>query len=112
MNHESISNVIAKTRRFLQTCKPAGAVMIVNNEREEAKIFDRCNGDYEDAALYMLQACLDWLASPDYEDDEDDQTYTPETLLLDCIKKMDFGCIMGVYIMNQHFDFIRIGYDN
>ena len=112
MNHESIRNTIAKVKRFLQIQNPAGAVMIVNNEAEETKVFDRCNSDYEDAALYMLHACLDWIASYEYEDDEDDQTYTPETLLLDYIKKKDFGCTMGVYIMNTHFDFIRIGYDD
>lgn len=111
MTNKEYRVLIKKVNDYLEKFNPFGAVMIMDCTTDEVKMFDcNINEDYHyyAAAQYMLMICTQWISSSNYA--IGDEYYTPEKLLEHCITENDFGNVMGVYIQDEDFNFIRIGY--
>ena len=111
MTNKGYRTLIKEVNDYLVLKRPFGAIMIVDSSTDDVKIFDRNDSNaecpYYSAIQYMLMICTKWISS-DIHATEDD--FTPEGLLWDCIITNDFGDVMGVYIQDEDFNFMRIGY--
>ena len=105
---EKIQNFVEKVNNFLVSLKPFGAVMVVKHSGE-VKIFDHYNGNYYSAALYISAIFFEWVGDNHYEFSEGCETI--EELWNLCIEEKNFGSILGLYIQNKKYDFIRVYYD-
>jgi hypothetical protein len=111
MTNKEYRVLIKKVNDYLEKLNPFGAVMIMDCTTDEVKMFDRTEIEdcpYYTAVQYMLMICTQWISSNTYA--IEDNYYTPEKLLELCITENDFGSVMGVYIQDENFNFIRIGY--
>ena len=110
MTNKEYRELIKKVNDYLIAREPFGTVMIMNSTTDEVKMFDcDTNADYPyyTAVQYMLMICTQWISNNDHAIEDD---FTPEGLLWDCIITNDFGDVMGVYVQDEDFNFIRIGY--
>lgn len=105
---EKIQNFVEKVNDFLVSLKPFGAIMVVKHSGE-VKIFDQYNGNYYSAALHILATFFEWVGDKHYEPEVGCKTI--EELWELCMEEKDFGCILGLYIQDRNFNFIRVYYD-